>query len=257
MSTEAQSAKNADARGALDYPDAALYAALAAAQAEMPAVTPDKLNPHFKSKFVSLDHLIAKTRPVLNKHGLAIVQLPRRGADGQPELRTRITHVAGGSLVEDAPLLPGKQDMQGLGAAITYMRRFAWASACGIVSETDDDGESIASHTRQEATGAAGKPADPPSGTPAPPKPQNGSQAAELAKRQKEAHALHRELTDAAIASGGTDPDKAAQAAADFETQFRSGIKALYGTEHINELDAAQLASLIVQLRNAKRQVKT
>ncbi len=51
---------------------AALYAALAKAQADMPAVEKDGFNPHFKSKFTSLDHLIAKTRPVLNRNGLAI-----------------------------------------------------------------------------------------------------------------------------------------------------------------------------------------
>ena len=54
----------------------ALAAALVAAQAEMPKVEADAVNPHFKSRFVSLDHLIAKTRPVLNKHGLAIMQAP-------------------------------------------------------------------------------------------------------------------------------------------------------------------------------------
>lgn len=119
----------------------ALYAALAAAQADMPAVEKTGRNPHFKSKHVTLDHLIAMTRPVLNKHGLTIVQLPARAEDGMPVLRTIITHVGGGSIDDEAPLLPDKVGMQALGSAITYMRRYAWAAACGIASEEDDDGQ--------------------------------------------------------------------------------------------------------------------
>ncbi len=117
-----------------------LAAALVAAQAEMPAVEPNAVNPHFKSKFVSLDHLIAKTRPVLNAHGLSIVQSTTH-IDGQPALETRILHSSGESFWSVMPLLLTKQDMQGLGAAITYARRYAWAAALGIASEEDDDGE--------------------------------------------------------------------------------------------------------------------
>ncbi len=119
---------------------AKLAAALVAAQAEMPAVEPNAVNPHFKSKFVSLDHLIAKTRPVMNKHGLAIVQAPAV-FNGNPALETRIIHISGEYCVWIMPLLLTKQDMQGLGAAITYARRYAWAAALGIAGEEDDDGE--------------------------------------------------------------------------------------------------------------------
>lgn len=119
-----------------------LEAALVAAQADMPKVEPDATNPHFKSRFVSLDHLIARTRPVLNKHGLAITQEPTH-IDGQPALKTTIVHTSGAERGDVMPLLVSKNDMQGLGAAITYARRYAWAAVCGIVSEEDDDAESI------------------------------------------------------------------------------------------------------------------
>lgn len=142
---------------------ATLAQALAAAQAEMPAVKKDQINPHFKSRFVSLDEIIKETRPVLNKHGLAIMQLPERAEDGMPVLRTILIHAASGERIESsAPLLPGKQDMQGLGAAITYMRRFAWASACGIASEDDDDGNrAAAGATTRGATQARSAPPTP------------------------------------------------------------------------------------------------
>ena len=118
-----------------------LAAALVAAQAEMPAVEPDAVNPHFKTRFVSLDHLIAKTRPVLNRHGLALVQLPATSDLGLPVLRTTLIHGPTGEQVSaDTPLILQKQDMQAFGAAITYARRYAWAAALGIASDEDSDG---------------------------------------------------------------------------------------------------------------------
>ena len=117
-----------------------LAAALVAAQKEMPKVEPDAVNPHFKSKFVSLDHLIAKTRPVLNKHGLAIVQSPTH-IEGSPALATTLYHSSGESATDVMPLILAGSNMQKLGAALTYARRYAWAAALGIAGEEDDDGE--------------------------------------------------------------------------------------------------------------------
>lgn len=136
---------------------ATLAVALVAAQAEMPAV--DKTGRGNFGTYATLDHLIALTRPVLNKHGLSIMQLPVVSELGQPMLRTIIRHESGESVVADAPLFLPKQDMQALGSAITYARRYGWASACGVASEHDDDGDSASS--REGAAGAAHSPAAP------------------------------------------------------------------------------------------------
>jgi hypothetical protein len=117
-----------------------LAAALVKAQAEMPAVEPDQVNPHYKSRFVSLDHLIAKTRPTLAKHGLVIAQFPSH-LDGAPALTTRLIHESGELLESTLPLVLAKNDMQGLGGALTYARRYAWAAVLGISEEEDDDAE--------------------------------------------------------------------------------------------------------------------
>lgn len=151
-----------------------LAAALVAAQAEMPAVDKDAVNPHFRSKFTSLDHLIAKTRPVLSKHGLAITQWPT-SIDGLPALRTKVTHTSGESDEDTMLLLLGKQDMQGLGGAITYAKRYMWAAVCAVSTDEDDDGNQASSNAlsspaaapvRQEGA-ASTAPSDPPK-----PKPQ-------------------------------------------------------------------------------------
>lgn len=142
---------------------ASLAQALVDAQAAMPRVEPDATNPHFRSKFVSLDHLIAEVRPVLNLHGISVTQWPTSGPDGQPMLETRLTHVSGETMSSVMPLLVGKNDMQGLGGAITYARRYMLAAALGISAEEDDDGAAASSSQGRAGAGsgdAAPKAAD-------------------------------------------------------------------------------------------------
>jgi hypothetical protein len=133
----------------------ALAEALVAAQAELPTAIPrDSQGAGYR--YTSLDALIAATRPILNKHGLAITQWPCtiRGEDGglRPALRTRLQCTGpqpekqlGWESVEDVmPLYVTDKTMQGLGAAITYARRYAWAAALGIASEEDTDSVTFA-----------------------------------------------------------------------------------------------------------------
>ena len=138
----------------------ALAEALIAAQAELPtALGKDADNTDAGYRYLTLDKLIAATRPILNKHGLAILQAPttldRRNDDGSislvPALATRIISTDSGQSAQRAgavaseyieyvmPLYLRDKDMQGLGAAITYARRYAWASALGIAAEEDTD----------------------------------------------------------------------------------------------------------------------
>lgn len=117
-----------------------LAEALVAAQKEMPAVPLDGVNPHFQSKHMTLGTLLSKARPVLNRHGIAMTQFPSRAEDGTPTLTTTFLHESGENLSSVAPLLLTKNDPQGQGSAITYMRRYALAAALGISDQEDDDG---------------------------------------------------------------------------------------------------------------------
>ena len=128
-----------------------LAEALVEAQAAMPSVGKDAKNPHFNSEFTSLDHLIAETRPVLTKHGLAIKQAPTH-IDGAPALETTIHHVSGERETDVMLLLVSKNDMQGLGSAITYGKRYMWASVLGVSSESDDDGNASTAQAEQAAS---------------------------------------------------------------------------------------------------------
>jgi hypothetical protein len=114
-----------------------LATALVAAQAEMPVAKFDATNPHFRNKYATLQCMVETARPVLAKHGLAIIQ----GVVGN-QLITRILHTSGGWFItSEMDLRVDKDNMQGLGSAITYARRYSFAAAIGMVSDEDDDGE--------------------------------------------------------------------------------------------------------------------
>ncbi len=119
----------------------ALAEALVAAQAELPTAIPrDSQGQGYR--YTSLDKLIEATRPILTAHGIAITQAPSFAQVGdtlRPVLLTRLESVDG-CLEFFTPLYVEAQTMQGLGAAITYGRRYAWAAALGIASEEDTDG---------------------------------------------------------------------------------------------------------------------
>lgn len=114
---------------------AKLAAALTDFQAAVPSVLKDSTNPFFKSKYATLENFINTIKPHLKKSGLSYSQLP--DADG---LTTVIMHSSGEWLKATASLHLSKQDPQGQGSAITYMRRYALGAALGLATEEDDDG---------------------------------------------------------------------------------------------------------------------
>ena len=118
----------------------ALAKALIAVQGELTPVTKDKENPYFHSKYVGLDTVMPMALALLNKHGLALSQVPDQTMNGLSALRTTLMHESGEWMSGVQPLLMAKEDPQGQGSAITYARRYAAMSMLGIVAESDDDG---------------------------------------------------------------------------------------------------------------------
>ena len=95
-------------------PTANLYAAMANARAAMQSPREDGRNPHFKSKYVTLAGLLEAVTPALSANGIHIWQC-----------------------------LQG--DIQKLGSALTYMRRYTISSLLSISSPgpgEEDDGNS-------------------------------------------------------------------------------------------------------------------
>jgi hypothetical protein len=113
---------------------ASLAKALSAAQGKLRKAVKDSTNPHFRSRYADLESVIEAMREPFAAEGLSVVQLTV-GA----ELVTIILHSSGEWIESAVPLLLLKNDMQGVGSALTYARRYGLAAACGI-SQTDDDG---------------------------------------------------------------------------------------------------------------------
>lgn len=118
-----------------------LAAALISAQAMMPDASKDGTNPHFHSKYATLQSVRAAVTPHLNANGLVVVQgfEPASQPDLGVVIVTHMIHISGESLVSRLFLPASKKDPQGFGSAITYGRRYALAAICGIASDDDDD----------------------------------------------------------------------------------------------------------------------
>lgn len=116
-----------------------LSAALAKAQAEFKVVGFNRLNPHFKNRYADLTAVINATRPALATHGLAVAQFPT--ADGQKvTVETVLTHSSGQYIAGALTLQASKADAQGVGAAITYAKRYGMCAILGVSADEDDDG---------------------------------------------------------------------------------------------------------------------
>lgn len=124
-----------------------LAEALAKAQADFKPVLKDCRNPYYNSKYADLSNVIEATRGALSKNGLVILQSPRMNNE-EVFLTTLLMH-ASGEWISDDLRVPGtgkgkdgteRFDVQTVGSAITYARRYAYQSFVGVAAEEDDDG---------------------------------------------------------------------------------------------------------------------
>jgi hypothetical protein len=114
----------------------ALATDLVIAQDKIKHAAKDSNNPHFRNDYASLESVIDATKQALLENDITVLQ--GMSADGS-SLTTRLQHVSGEFIETELKLVLSKQDMQGLGSAITYGRRYALAAILNI-SQADDDG---------------------------------------------------------------------------------------------------------------------
>lgn len=127
-----------------------LATALAKAQGEMKNAGKTSDNPFFKSKYADLAEILNAVREPLSKYGLSISQL--YDGMGVPDktitVTTLLMHSSGQYISNSANYPVAKADIQGVGSAITYARRYSLAAILGL-SQEDDDGNAAC---RPEAT---------------------------------------------------------------------------------------------------------
>lgn len=120
---------------------AALLPALAAAIADMADPVKNAANPHFKNRYADLGEVIDCSEAALAKHKLLVTETLETADGGVQVLRTRVWHIPSGEWLESVVrLMVGKMEMQPLGSAITYARRYARKALFGMV-DVDDDGK--------------------------------------------------------------------------------------------------------------------
>lgn len=119
-----------------------LAAALAAAQAAMPAIVKDrvaKIGPGREYRYADLATILATVRPVLGAHGLALTQRTQIRGDAIV-LLTELRHSSGEVLDSEYPVAAIGIKHQDMGGALTYARRYALCGLVGIAADEDDDG---------------------------------------------------------------------------------------------------------------------
>jgi hypothetical protein len=113
---------------------------------EMSAVKEDGKNPHFGSRYATLDNILEAIKGPMDKAGLAFVQIPLEGG----KLRTVLFETETGESIEGTmDLFIAKQDPQGQGSGLTYARRYALSAMLGISTDTDDDGNAATTKPAQ------------------------------------------------------------------------------------------------------------
>ena len=130
--------------------------ALCAAQQEMSAPKKDTANPFFKSKYADLGAVMEACMPALHKHGFAVVHVGGRDEAGE-YVECVFQHSAGHAFSSRMYLHPVKPDMQSIGSAITYARRYTLQALAGLTAE-DDDGNAASRKPEPRAADAAPSP---------------------------------------------------------------------------------------------------
>lgn len=113
-----------------------LTKALLVFNVKVDTIKKDAKNPFFKSTYASLTNIIDSIKEPMIESGLVLVQFP----SGMHQLITRLIHADSGEFMESTyEMTPVKNDPQGIGSVLTYMRRYAIAAILNLSIDEDDD----------------------------------------------------------------------------------------------------------------------
>lgn len=125
--------------------------AFLAAQREIKAARMGGTNPHFKSKYARFADVHEAVVPVLNKHGIAVLQHADESDDLAMKVTTVLMHDSGEAFHCPVRIpLPKAANAHAAGSALTYARRYGLALATGLVNDDDDDGNASAKPAKRE-----------------------------------------------------------------------------------------------------------
>lgn len=127
-----------------------LFSAFIKFQSEFKGLRADASNPFFKSNYIKLDGILEAVRPLLAKHGLAVIQNAHTTEEGLMAVKTILIHESGQSMETDVMTMrPTKDDPQQRGSVVTYMKRYQLGALVGVCESVDDDGN-LATHGKSQ-----------------------------------------------------------------------------------------------------------
>ena len=121
-----------------------LLKALSLAKKEIGKISKDSTNPFFKSQYFDINQLLEHVEPVLESHGLMILQPIHNDY-----VRTVIYHIESGENIESSIKLDDLRDPQKVGSAVTYYRRYTLQSLLSLQAE-DDDANKASGNNKKE-----------------------------------------------------------------------------------------------------------
>lgn len=191
-----------------------LTAALAKAQGEIENASKDRENQHIHYRYATLAAVWNAIREPLAKNGLAVLQpyvdgyLITRICHGEQWIESEVRVI-----VELRESREGKQvltQVQALGSAITYLRRYCLSSLVGVAPDDDDDGAGAEGVDVQRYPEPRRAPQPPPSREPQR-EPPRQPQPAQEPTTDAEAHArklLLSATTPAELGKAGVEVSK-------------------------------------------------
>ncbi len=158
---EIEEALKAAYAAAARKPPVALYAAIHKAQAKIETVRKNGENPHFKSKYATLDEIWETVRKAVNDAGLIVFCTIDPAADGKRELTTHVAEIKSGEEIASSfPIVAQAATPQAVGSAMTYARRYTLTALLEIVTGdgADDDGEAAENNHNTPSNGTTRNP---------------------------------------------------------------------------------------------------
>jgi hypothetical protein len=129
-----------------------ISSALVKAQAEMSNPVKGSSNPFFKSKYADLNAVREAVLPVLNEHGIVVLQ-PIVHVDGRNFVKTILLHESGEQIESLTEILYSKQnDAQAQGSGISYARRYGLQSFVCVGADDDDGNDASKAKTTPPAS---------------------------------------------------------------------------------------------------------
>lgn len=137
-----------------------LLKAMLAVQKAIKNPKKEAYNKYFDSKYATLDAVIETYRELCVKNDLIIMenpvthQLEDENGTVRIGIEVMLMHTSGQWMVFDPYMVtPDKNTAQGIGAAVTYVRRYTLSSVFNIASEEDDDGNQASGNNGQQKQG--------------------------------------------------------------------------------------------------------